>query len=45
MRLIGIKLLTAEPVVKKSLSWNTWYPFGDYEEPDCNCSVNPVIAQ
>ena len=34
MRLIGIKLLTAEPVVKKSLFWNTWYPFGNYEEPD-----------
>ena len=34
MRLIGIKLLTAEPVVKKSLFWNTWYPFGDYKEPD-----------
>ena len=26
--------MTAEPVVKKSLFWNTWYPFGDYEEPD-----------
>ena len=36
MRLIGIKLLTAEPVVKRSLSWNTWYPFGNYEEPDLN---------
>ena len=34
MRLIGIKLLTAEPVVKKSLYGNTWYPFGNYEEPD-----------
>lgn len=36
MRLIGIKLLTAEPVVKSSLFWNTWYPFGNYEEPDLN---------
>ena len=34
MRLIGIKLLTAEPVVRKSLFWNTWYPFGNYKEPD-----------
>lgn len=44
MRLIGIKLLTAEPVVKKSLSWNTWYPFGNYEEPDLNTRT-PLLQE
>lgn len=28
------KVVEAEPVVKKSLFWNTWYPFGNYKEPD-----------
>lgn len=40
MRLIGIKLLTAEPVVKKSLFWNTWYPLGCYDEPDLNNRID-----
>ena len=44
MRLIGIKLLTAEPVVKRSLFWNTWYPFGNYEEPDLNTKF-PLLQE
>lgn len=35
MRLIGIKIISAEPVVRKSLRTNAWYPFGhDVAEPN-----------
>lgn len=33
MRLIGIKLGVCDPLVRKILKDNTWYPFGDYCEP------------
>lgn len=34
MRLIGIKLgLSSDPLVKKTLKNDTWYPFGHYVEP------------
>lgn len=37
MKLIGIKLISAEPVVRKSLKNNTWYPFYQrLEEPNFN---------
>lgn len=33
MRLIGIKLGVCDPLVRKALKDDTWYPFGDYREP------------
>lgn len=33
MKLIGIRLISAEPIVRKTLKTNAWYPFGRYEEP------------
>lgn len=33
MRLIGIKLGTCDVLVRKGLKENTWYPFGQYQEP------------
>ena len=33
MRLIGIKLGHCDPLVRKALKDDTWYPFGDYNEP------------
>lgn len=33
MRLIGIKLGVCDPLVRKVLKDNAWYPFGDYCEP------------
>lgn len=33
MRLIGIKLGACDPLVRKALKDDTWYPFGDYREP------------
>ena len=33
MRLIGIKLGVCDPLVRKALKDDTWYPFGDYIEP------------
>ncbi len=33
MRLIGIKLGVCDPLVRKTLKDNTWYPFGNYNEP------------
>lgn len=34
MRLIGIKLGYCDPLVRKALKDDTWYPFGDYVEPN-----------
>ena len=33
MRIIGIKLKDGLPSVVKNLKPNTWYPFGNYNEP------------
>lgn len=33
MRIIGIKLNDGDKTVIKNLKVNTWYPFGDYQEP------------
>lgn len=33
MRLIGIKLGVCDPLVRKALKNDTWYPFGAYDEP------------
>lgn len=33
MRLIGIKLGTCDVLIRKGLKENTWYPFGQYQEP------------
>ena len=33
MRIIGIKLGVCDPLVRKALKDDTWYPFGDYYEP------------
>lgn len=33
MRLIGIKLGVCDPLVRKALKDDTWYPFGEYCEP------------
>ena len=33
MRLIGIKLHKCDPFIRKALKENTWYPFGQYQEP------------
>lgn len=33
MRIIGIKLHEGEKTIIKNLKANTWYPFGDYQEP------------
>ena len=33
MRIIGIKLKDGEDSVIKNLVPDTWYPFGDYDEP------------
>lgn len=33
MRLIGLKLGYCDPLVRKALKDDTWYPFGDYCEP------------
>lgn len=33
MRIIGIRLKEGEITVIKNLTPDTWYPFGDYDEP------------
>lgn len=33
MKLIGIKLQSCDSYIRKSLKENTWYPFGQYQEP------------
>jgi energy-coupling factor transporter ATP-binding protein EcfA2 len=33
MRLIGIKLGVCDPLVRKALKDDMWYPFGDFKEP------------
>ena len=33
MRLIGIKMGTADTFIRKAINENTWYPFGQYQEP------------
>lgn len=33
MRLIGIKMGTADTFIRKAIKENTWYPFGQYQEP------------
>ena len=33
MKIIGIKLIKGEDAVIKNLKKDTWYPFGDYNEP------------
>lgn len=43
MRLIGIKLISAEPVVRKSLKTNSWYPFG-YELVEPNMDDLQAVA-
>lgn len=36
MKLIGIKLHGCDPFIRKTLKENTWYPFGQYQEPTEN---------
>ena len=33
MKLIGIKLHSCDSYIRKTLKENTWYPFGQYQEP------------
>lgn len=33
MRLIGIKFISGDTLIRKTLKDNTWYPFGNYYEP------------
>lgn len=48
MRLIGIKLISAEPVVRKSLKTSAWYSFGyDVAEPNMDNihQIEPLLAE